>query len=137
MPLAMIGRFIAAFLVLLGTSGQGFASMVCGTPQCPKTLKVETKPVEPKHACCAKKKAKPEPEKSCCCKVESAKVTAKLDPKVTIPTGFHLDLTLPEPGIAVPATAKIEAASDIPSFTDPSPPDPADLPDRGRAPPAL
>lgn len=136
MPLGLVTKLIAAFLVLLGTSGQGLAAMVCGTPACPKTAAL--KPEPPKaESCCAKKKAKPEPTKECCCKVKPAPATAKLDAKVTVPTGLDFDLTLPEPSVTLPVTVKIETAARITAFTDPSPPDPIPLPDRGRAPPAL
>lgn len=135
-------KLLAAFLVLLGTSGQGFAAMLCGTPLCPKTIAAKPVPVA-KKSCCDKEKAhhgtsKQKDEKSgknCCCEVKSGAPTAKLEPKLVVPAGLHLDLALPEPVPVVATAAVTSGARDIPSFTDASPPDPGVLPDRGRAPP--
>ena len=143
LPSNLVMKLLAAFLVLLGTSGQGFAAMLCGTPLCPKTIAPKPAPVA-KKSCCDKEKphhAAPEQKeeksgKKCCCEVKSGAPTAKLDAKLVVPTGLHLDLALPEPVPVVAMAAAAHPAGDIPSFTDASPPDPGVLPDRGRAPPA-
>lgn len=137
MPLGLVAKFFAAFLVLLGTSGQGLASMLCGTPHCPKTQVAKPAPVA-KESCCANNQTKPksEGEKNCCCEVKSAPKAAKLEAKFVIPAGLQVDLALPEPTIAVPEFLSVEPQAPIPSVTDASPPVPAHCPDRGRAPPA-
>lgn len=140
-PMRLVAKFLAAFLVLLGTSGQGLAAMLCGAPSCPKTQAVaKPVPVE-KESCCAKTKAKaatpPEEKKNCCCEVKPVPKTAKLEAKFVIPAGPELDLALPEPPVTVPELRLVvEPQAPIPSVTDASPPDPARQPDRGRAPPA-
>lgn len=143
LPGDLVMKLLAAFLVLLGTSGQGFAAMVCGTPLCPKTIAAKPMPVA-KEACCdtekphhgAPKQKDQKSGKNCCCEVKSGAPIAKLDAKLVVPSGLHLDLGLPEPVSVVATAAMIHAAGEIPSFTDASPPDPGVLPDRGRAPPA-
>ena len=143
LPGNLVMKLLAAFLVLLGTSGQGFAAMLCGTPLCPKTIAAKPVPVA-KKACCDKDKphhGAPEQKdeeagKKCCCEVKSGMPTAKLEAKLVVPSGLHLDVALPEPIAAVPLAASVRASAGIPSFTDASPPDRGVLPDRGRAPPA-
>ncbi|MGV3615128.1 MAG: hypothetical protein ACO1SV_07315 [Fimbriimonas sp.] len=142
LPGNLVMKLLAAFLVLLGTSGQGFAAMLCGTPLCPKTIAAKPVPVA-KKACCDKEKPhhgapkqKDEKgEKKCCCEVKSGTPTAKLDAKLVVPSGLHLDVALPEPPAVIATAAVVHTANEIPSFTDASPPDPGVLPDRGRAPP--
>jgi hypothetical protein len=137
MPLGLVAKFFAAFLVLLGTSGQGLASMLCGTPHCPKTQIAKPAPMA-KESCCSKKQTKPKSdgEKKCCCEVKSTPKAAKLEAKFAIPAGLQVDLALPEPSLSVPEFFTVEPQAPIPSVTDASPPDPGRNPDRGRAPPA-
>jgi hypothetical protein len=136
-PMRLVAKFLAAFLVLLGTSGQGLAAMLCGSASCPKTQVAKPVPVE-KESCCAKAKAKPEPEskKDCCCEVKSFPKAAKPEAKFVVPAGPEFDLALPEPPVKIPEQRSVrEPQVPIPSVTDASPPDPARQPDRGRAPP--
>ena len=146
MPLGLAVRLLAAFLVLLGTSGQGFAAMLCATPLCPKTIAAKPTPVDAK-SCCAKEAARDQAAASanqdgesggrdCCCELKSVPTLVKLGSKLVHPTGIQVDLTLSEPLPTVDLAVAIEASNRITSYSDASPPDPGVLPDRGRAPPA-
>lgn len=136
--LSLVARFLAAFLVLLGTSGQGLAAMLCGAPNCPRSQAVAKIAAPAKESCCAKKQAKSKQEsggKPCCCEVKSVPKAAKLDSKLVVPNGIDLELARTESALTVSELRSVEPQAPIPSFTDGSPPDHGRLPDRGRAPP--
>ena len=139
-----ITRLILAFLVFWGMSGQGVSAVLCSAGLCSSKCGVPTKPVLPppsEHGCCAEKKTKDTtpaekpslPAKGCCCKIEGGADLTVPHAKVALSQPLLVIDLAPEhaPVLAIVIGPTPEAYT----FTDPSPPDRPQMPDRGRAPP--
>jgi hypothetical protein len=128
---------LVALLVILGAAGPGLASMICRTPQCPKSAPV----VETPKTCCASSKSDKAPEesapvKNCCCEIESATEAVVGSVKMVLPAAVELPVVLPTATVRVSAAAAVVLNSRIPEHSDGSPPTGASSPDQSRAPPS-
>lgn len=161
MQLDMASRVLAAFLILLGMSGQALGAMLCSSglcgEACPQNaVAMALEPtachggtsasnVTEHHAAKDQTDAKCETDQpgdcddndckgSCCCEMRAAPEASPVQPSATAPPAPLL-IALQPPVPDVPTVALINWAKAIFFHSDSSPPSVAWLPDFGRAPP--
>lgn len=161
MQLNTASRVLAAFLVLLGMSGQALSAMLCSSDLCGEACPQRTVAAAPESAAChggtapsnvsdhhapdgvtAEQCATDASDdcddnsckRSCCCEMRAAPEASPVTPSATAPPAPLLIAI--QPAVQhVPAIAAIERAKAIFFHSDSSPPSVAWLPDFGRAPP--
>ena len=138
-PFGLVVRLLSAFLVLLGTSGSGFAAILCGTMRCEMPAAVPVAKSKPAASACCLKKEKAEPvkkqERKCCCEFKPDAQAAKLTAPLHVPSATTIELPPSDPLPIAVASPLCGSSERILSYTDASPPDPERRGDRGRAPP--